>query len=165
MEKDERSGFVFYKSFFEAADVLENEEQLMFLRAIITYGLFGTEPSNEDYSKNILAMFRLVRPQIDKNYERYENGKKGGRPKKEENQKETKENHPETKKNQEETKENHPEPKDKAKDKVKDKYKVKDKDKVEDSTTSGVDGGTSGCPVPPGMTEEEYQRRIEEARA
>lgn len=78
--KEGRKGFVFYASFYESAKTLENTEKMKLYDAIIEYGLNQKEPALDGYLK---AMFELIRPQMDANFKRYLNGKKGGRPKQE----------------------------------------------------------------------------------
>jgi len=108
-----RESVLFYRSFAEAIECLPESEQLKAYKALINYGLYGTEPELEGSTATV---FILSRAQIDANNRRYENGKKGGRPNA--NQTETK-----AKPNRNQT-----ETKPKAKDKVKVKDKVKDKD-------------------------------------
>lgn len=86
----ERDSFVFYRSFKEAADNLDDKDRLAFYDAVINYALDGKEVKENGTSK---AMFILVKPVIDSNNTKYKNGKKGGRPKTE----------TEPKQNQEET--------------------------------------------------------------
>ena len=79
-----RDSFVFYKSFYESIKELEPTDQVKIYNAIFEYEFYGEEPKLSGVSKSI---FTLILPQLDANNKRYENGKKGGRPK---NQKETK---------------------------------------------------------------------------
>ena len=73
-----RSGFVFYRSWFEAVKNLPREMQGEVLTSIIEYGLNGeTTGSLKPITSAMLAM---VKPQIDANNKRMENGSKGGRP-------------------------------------------------------------------------------------
>lgn len=82
-----RSSFVFYDSWWEAIKNLPRDVQGDVLTAIIEYGLSGeTTGQLKPITKAMLAM---VKPQIDANNQRYENGKKGGRPPKYKNQEET----------------------------------------------------------------------------
>jgi hypothetical protein len=124
---DMREGFVFYRSFYDAICELDERTQLILFRAIVDYGLDGVLPDLEGVAK---AIFLMAKPQIDANYRRYENGKKGGAPKG--NQNARKNNLETTKNNLETTKEqpkiNLEQPKEK--EKVKDKEKDKDKEKV-----------------------------------
>ena len=113
-----REGFVFYRSFAEAMEGLPAEEYKAVMVALCRYALNDESPDSLDPISN--TIFTLIKPQLDANNRRYENGRKGGRPKKTEaepswNQTETK---PEPNRNQTETK---PEPKEK--EKVKDKEK------------------------------------------
>ncbi|MGP1474125.1 MAG: DUF6291 domain-containing protein [Treponema sp.] len=74
------SSFIFYASFHEATKELNDAEYGALMRAINEYAL------NDVISelKGTLKMaFLLIKPQIDANMERRENGKNGGRPKKE----------------------------------------------------------------------------------
>lgn len=75
--------FVFYKSFIDAVEIegLAEQDQLQILKAIIHYALSGQEPDSNSSISTRLA-FRLIKPQIDANNVRRENGFKGGRPKK-----------------------------------------------------------------------------------
>ena len=91
-----RDSFIFYRSFYEAAQDLEDADRLKFYDAVLEYALNGSETLTERSSAR--AVFKSVRPQIDVNNQRYENGKKGGRPK---NQTITK---PKPKRNQTKTK-------------------------------------------------------------
>lgn len=76
----ERDSFVFYKSFYEAIQNLTPDIQLEVLTAVIEYALYGRTPDNlKPFAK---GMFTLMKPNIDVNTTRYENGKKGGRRKK-----------------------------------------------------------------------------------
>ena len=79
MENDKES-FVFYKSFYEALKNLKEKERLKLYDAICELALNGNETKLTGVSKTI---FTLIKPQIFANTKRYENGKKGGRPKKE----------------------------------------------------------------------------------
>lgn len=88
----ERESFVFYRSFFEAVKRQPKKVQAAIYNAIADYALNGTEPEDSDA---VMSIFVLVKPQIDANNTRYENGMKGakhgakgGRPK-EGNPKET----------------------------------------------------------------------------
>lgn len=85
-----KDSFVFYLSFHEAIDNLPDDVQLEMYRAICKYSLYGEIP---DLSPVANAMFILIRPNIDNAQARYtarvENGKKGGRPPKSQNQAET----------------------------------------------------------------------------
>lgn len=109
-----RDGFVFYRSFFESFEDLSKKDKLVLFDALCNYALNDIEP---ELTGVPAAIFKLLKPQVDANNRRYENGKKGGRPK------ETKDK---PKQNQTETKDK---PKEQVKDK--DKVKVKDKDKVQ----------------------------------
>lgn len=83
-----RKSFVFYESWWEAIKNLPREIRGEVLTAIIEYGLTGetTEPL-KPITKAVLA---LVKPQIDANNQKFNNGTKGGRPKEGNNQDVTK---------------------------------------------------------------------------
>ena len=78
----ERDSFVFYKSFYEAIKDLPNKNKLKIYQAIIEFALTGIDPN---YLKGVEnSIFLLIKPQILANNKKYENGKKGGRPPKNE---------------------------------------------------------------------------------
>ena len=81
-----RDSCVFYRSFFESIRLLPKKYQLQFYEALFNYALNEEPP--ERLSGSAAALFKALQPQIDANNRRYENGKKGGRPK--QNQTETK---------------------------------------------------------------------------
>lgn len=81
-----RDSFVFYKSFYEAIETLPKAKKIHLYDAIVRFALFSEEPSLEGA---LQGMFNLIKPQLSANLARYENGKKGGRPK---NEKEPKQN-------------------------------------------------------------------------
>lgn len=109
-----REGFVFYRSFYEAINCLKKPvEKWAAMEAIILYALDGIESESLCVADMALA---FVKPQIDANNRRYENGKKGGRKSKSEpndNQTETK--------SEPNTTTTEPKEKEKVKDKEKEK--------------------------------------------
>ena len=81
------SYFAFYPSYYEAiTEFVPEEHQLEGLKAFIEYGLYGVEPSG-DLPDMIRGLFKISRPTIDKHLRDVENGKKGGRPPKKEDEK------------------------------------------------------------------------------
>lgn len=79
-----RESFIFYQSFSDAISELDDACRLAVYDAIVQYGLTGEMPEMSGVPKAIMT---LIRPQIDANLRRYENGrkgaehgKKGGRP-------------------------------------------------------------------------------------
>lgn len=115
-----RDSVVFYRSFYEAIKDFPPDQFTASVKAIMEYGLDEKEPETAGIEK---AIFLLVKPQIDANNKRYQNGTKGGRPKSKE---EPKHNQTVTKQkptdNQTSTE---TEPKEKEKEKVKDNVKDK----------------------------------------
>ena len=93
-----RDSMIFYRSFYEALQGLPLEQKGLIYDAIFNYGLNQELTELEGISKTV---FTLIKPQLDANLKRFENGKKGGRKKEVENQKETKK---EPKQNQTESK-------------------------------------------------------------
>ena len=81
-----RDSLIFYRSFMESFAELPDEERLTMYDAVIKYGLDGEDPK---LSGLCAALFKLVKPQLDANERRYQNGLKGGR-KPNENQTRTK---------------------------------------------------------------------------
>ena len=81
----ERDSFVFYRSFAECIRELDPSIRCDCYDAIVDYALDGVTPKTEGV---VSAMFKAFKPQIDANNRRFENGRKGGRPKV--NQEETK---------------------------------------------------------------------------
>lgn len=75
-----RDSFVFYRSFMEALGELDIQTKAVCYEAIMQYALNGIEIELSGVPK---AIFLLIKPQIDANNQRFENGRKGGRPKKE----------------------------------------------------------------------------------
>lgn len=73
VKMEKRDSFVFYRSFHEAARLLEPGEQLAVLSAINDYALDGAEP---ELSGAAAAVFLMARPNLDANRRKYENGKK-----------------------------------------------------------------------------------------
>ncbi len=73
----ERS-FVFYQSFHDMIALIpDSETQLAAYGMICAYALEGTEPETDNWILNLL--FYAVKPLIDSNRKRQENGKKGSR--------------------------------------------------------------------------------------
>ena len=79
MENIIRDSFVFYRSFYEAFLDLNAEEIQAFVLAICEYALNGKEPVIKD--RVVQIAWKLVKPQLDANKRKYENGKLGGAPK------------------------------------------------------------------------------------
>ena len=127
-----RDGFVFYRSFFESFEDLSKKDKLILFDALCNYALNDIVP---ELTGTTNAIFKLLKPQVDANNRRYENGKKGGRPKTNQTETKTKPND-----NQTETK---LKPKDKDKDKVKVKEKDKEKQQDKGLGSSRVRGGGS----------------------
>lgn len=67
-------GFVFYRSFYEALKELPDDLRVEAYDAICKYALTGEAP---DGSGTVMAIFKLVKPQVDANNKRRESGRKG----------------------------------------------------------------------------------------
>lgn len=145
MSEKKREGFIFYRSFALAAETLKKSEKLLFYEHIIKYALNGEEPDPDHRAS--YSMFLLVKPQLDANFRRYENGVKGGRPKKPNgNQTET-ETKPNDNQTETETKPKEKEKeKEKAKEKEKEKAKAKDEEKDKAKAKETLSGGSAGWP-------------------
>jgi hypothetical protein len=77
--KEEITGFIFYRSFYEAIKKLEDiEDRCVIYQAICEYSFYGTEPIL-DGLKSII--WTLIKPQIDANIKKRIDAKKGGAPK------------------------------------------------------------------------------------
>ena len=73
-----RDSFIFYRSFMECLACFDDQTRLTVYDAITEYALNGSEP---ELKGGALGIFKLIKPQIDANNRRFENGHKGGRPK------------------------------------------------------------------------------------
>tara|TARA_R100001530_G_scaffold125390_2_gene93907 strand:+ start:309 stop:926 length:618 start_codon:yes stop_codon:yes gene_type:complete len=80
-----RDSFIFYRSFFEATKPLSQDQKAELFDAICFYSL---DQEQIQLDPICTAMFSLIKPQLDANYKRFVNGKKGadfgklgGRPK------------------------------------------------------------------------------------
>ena len=85
----DRESFIFYRSFYEAIRCMPSDVQAEIYPAICEYALFGKLPKN--LSEVAKGMFTLIKPNIDVNTARFENGKKGGRKKRTKKQGDTSE--------------------------------------------------------------------------
>jgi hypothetical protein len=66
-----RDTMIFYRSFYEAIKELPKEEQANIYDAIFSYGLDFKEPQLSGISKTV---WTLIKPQIDANIKRFQNG-------------------------------------------------------------------------------------------
>lgn len=73
----ERETFIFYRSFRDAFRALDKDVRLRMYEAVINYGLDLIEPHFEGIEK---VLWTLIRPQLEANNKRFENGCKGGNP-------------------------------------------------------------------------------------
>lgn len=76
----DKNSFVFYRSFFEALQDLNDKDRLKLYDAICDLALNDIDTNLRGIANTV---FKLIKPQVIANTERYANGKKGGRPKKE----------------------------------------------------------------------------------
>lgn len=75
----EKESFVFYASFYEALQDMKDKDRLKVYDATCELALNNKETELTGLAK---IVFTLIKPQILANQKRYENGRKGGRPKK-----------------------------------------------------------------------------------
>lgn len=90
----EREWFIFYQSFLKAGKNLPNENRLSFYDRVLMYWIEWID--NDSWDAICESMFQLVKPQIDANNKRFENGSKGWRPKQSETKEEPNNNLNET---------------------------------------------------------------------
>ena len=95
-----RKAFTFYASYFESINELPEENKNELYRAIIEYSFLQKEPQLLGVSK---AIWKLIKPNIDGNISRYENGTK---PKKQREKETNKRNTSETEAKEKRTKSN-----------------------------------------------------------
>ena len=74
MKKD---SFVYYRSFWDAIQARPENERLALYDAILLYAFEGKQSELQGVES---AIFTLIKPQIDANHRKWENGFKGGRP-------------------------------------------------------------------------------------
>lgn len=94
-----RESFVFYESWMNAIQAIPTEElRNEAISAIIMYGLGRTtEEDWKSLNPFVQAILMLIKPMLDKNQNKWENAKKGGRPKKSDGQEIEEKNQNETK--------------------------------------------------------------------
>jgi len=74
MKKDT---FIYYRSFWDAIQTRPDNERLALYDAILLYAFEGKQSELHEVES---AIFTLIKPQIDANHRKWENGLKGGRP-------------------------------------------------------------------------------------
>lgn len=79
IEAVSRDSFIFYRSFYDAVEALDEEDRLAAFEAIVRYALDGTE---ERQKGAVNAIMSVIKPLLDVSRQNYINGRKGGRPKK-----------------------------------------------------------------------------------
>ena len=77
---DNKNSFIFYRSFYEAFQDLNDKDRLKMYDATCNLALNNVDTQLKGITNTV---FKLIKPQVIANTERYTNGKKGGRPKKE----------------------------------------------------------------------------------
>lgn len=70
----ERGSFIFYRSFKESLEDLGDSDKLIMYEAISDYALDRIEPKLTGFPS---ALFKLIRPQLEANWRKFENGCKG----------------------------------------------------------------------------------------
>ena len=127
-----RESFVFYKSFYEAIEKLPQKYGYELYRVICQYSLNGEVPEMSGIAE---AMFTLMKANIDATEKKYisaiENGKKGGRPKKEAEEQEPK--------TEIKSKDNPSETESQPKDNLNDNVNVNVNDTIHDTADENVD--------------------------
>lgn len=81
----ERNGFVFFAEYYTAMQALETltaEEQLAVYKAIVRKGLLDIDPNTDELPVAARAMWVFMAPKMEAYATRYDNGNRGGRPKK-----------------------------------------------------------------------------------
>lgn len=73
-----RDSFIFYRSFKESISDLSDSDKLVIYEAICDFSLDLKEPNLEGFPK---ALFKLMRPILEANIQRWRNGCNGGAPK------------------------------------------------------------------------------------
>ena len=73
-----RDSIILYRSLREATKMLDLETRAKVYDSVMDYAFDGIEPNETGV---VMAMFLMMKPIIDANNQRYENGCKGGRPK------------------------------------------------------------------------------------
>ena len=94
---EERDSIIFYRSFFESIKLLPSETQAEVYNAIFEYSLNFKEVELSETPK---VIFTLIKPQLDANIRKYENGKKKGTRSKPEAKQEQTRSKPEAKQEQ-----------------------------------------------------------------
>ena len=74
-----RDSFVFYRSYAAQLRKLNPEQFKKVMETIFDYALDGIEVEDDNSVESII--FGLIKPQLEANNKRYENGCRGGRPK------------------------------------------------------------------------------------
>lgn len=77
-EAEGKRAFLFYESYYRAADEMSVKDKAAFVLALCAYIFDGTEPELKGTAK---VAWLLTKPVIDSDVNRRKNGKKGGRPK------------------------------------------------------------------------------------
>jgi hypothetical protein len=72
------NSFIFYQSFCDTTEHLSDEDYGKLMKAVHKYGIHSIEPEN--LPPVLMMVFGLMKPQIDANKRRRENGKQGGAP-------------------------------------------------------------------------------------
>lgn len=70
----ERGSFIFYRSFKESLEDLSDSDKLIMYVAIAEYALDRIEPQLTGFPS---ALFKLIKPQLEANWRKFENGCKG----------------------------------------------------------------------------------------
>jgi hypothetical protein len=81
------NSIAFFYSYFEAASMLEDSQRLRFYDAIAEYAFAGVVPDFSDDLPLRLA-WTLVLPNIQSSIKSRQNGRRGGRPRKEQEERE-----------------------------------------------------------------------------
>lgn len=76
--KIRRDSFIFFRSYVDALEELSDDSYVRIMKAISHFALDGDEPKLEGLEK---SFFLAIKPVLLNSVKKYENGKKGGRPK------------------------------------------------------------------------------------
>lgn len=92
----EREAFSFFRSFRDAVEFADPAEQLILFKAIVNYGLDGTEPDVETFSRLGQMCWTSLKPNLRSGFNKFINGCKGGAPKGNQNARKTTKEQPKT---------------------------------------------------------------------